>query len=839
MRSASDQTEKPENNTEQESQSTQDEGRSRSSSKRTSTRKRTRSTSSRSAKKETAPKTAQEDQNEAASPPSEPKEEKSPPASSSRGRATQRKRATSTRKKSTSKKTAPKSGAQPSDAQPAESQQAPEPDASSSAGPEPQTTPEPQAASPDSTEQTAQETPAQETKSRSRSSRGRRGGRSRGGRGRSKSRSASQEAPSQSDAQDAAQSDSAATAEAKEAPTESAPQPSAAEPPSAQESAAQPDQAQQESALAGSQEASSGEEKPAEEKKSRSRSRGRRGGRNRGGRNRNKSRSSSPESQPSPETDAQEAAQPTQETAPEATPAIEAKAPDYTGQEAGQLVEETAAAEEDQAQSETQSKETDKSKRSSRSSRRRKKSNRSSRSDASEPISQPETKTEEAESQTQPRKAPLRMIFSEEAGYEVAAVAEGNRLLDFLLQEEEKVDTGKSGNIYRGVVSRVVPALNAAFVDIGIGKEGFLPFSDLGPEIYRQRQSGKKSKFETISDVLSQGDTVMVQLAKESIGDKGAALTTKISFPGRFVVFMPFVKVVRMSRQLDDGEKKKLSSIFEKQKDLEGGVIFRTAAKGQSEKDIQNDFNYLKKIWRKVQKDFKSGKTPTRLHKELDLFERMLRDHFHPDMSEIVVYHARLTKRINRFLNTIAPHRSNQEMVVVNPNPLQPVWKTYDLERDIDQIFSNIVKLDCGGYLIIEEMETLTAIDINSGGNIIKKNLDDTIYQTNLEAAQEVTRQLRLRQLGGIIIVDFIDMAHKRHQEQVFRTLERELEQDRTPSDIQQFTELGLIQITRQRTGQSLTKRLTFPCPHCQGSGRLPSLGLTEETQKELEQHED
>lgn len=420
------------------------------------------------------------------------------------------------------------------------------------------------------------------------------------------------------------------------------------------------------------------------------------------------------------------------------------------------------------------------------------------------------------------------MIFSQEAGYEIAAIADNGRLTDFWIQEEKRADQGAAGNIYRGVVSRVIPALNAAFVDIGLGKEGFLSYSDLGPEIYRLRQSGKKGDFRSIESVLNKGDAIMVQLAKEAIGDKGPALSAKISLPGRFLVYMPYVKVMRMSRQLNEAEKKKLSVIYESQKDLDGGVIFRTAAKGQSETEIQNDFNYLKKIWTQAQKDFQTGEGPKLLHKELDLFERALRDHFNSEVAEVVVYHSRIKQRIARFYKKIYPNNNPDEIINVNPEKLKSVWKTYNLEKDIDQLFSNIVSLDCGGYMIIEEMETLTAIDINSGGNVLRKNLDETIYQTNLEAAVEVTRQMRLRQLGGIIIIDFIDMAHKRHQEQVFRTLERELEKDRTPSDLQQFTELGLIQITRQRTGRSLTKRLTFNCPHCHGSGRLPSIQMTD-----------
>lgn len=414
----------------------------------------------------------------------------------------------------------------------------------------------------------------------------------------------------------------------------------------------------------------------------------------------------------------------------------------------------------------------------------------------------------------------------------MAAIREGKRLIHFWVQEERRVDTGQAGNVYRGIVGKVLPALNAAFVDIGVGKDGFLSFDELGPEIYRQRKSGKKSRFERIDHVLREGDAVMVQVAKEAIGDKGASLTTKMSFPGRFVVYMPFNNVVRMSRQLSAGEKKNLSKMMERQTWLDGGVIVRTAAHQRTEDEIEHDFQYLKSIWQHAQEEFGKANTPRRLHQELNLFERVIRDHLQDEVNEVVLYHPRLKYRIKQFLREVAPGRNSEELLIMHSDSLRSIWSTYNLEREIDQLFGNIVSLDCGGYLIIEELETLTAIDINSGSNIDRNNLEATIRETNVEAAVEVARQLRLRQIGGIIIVDFIDMTNTKHQEEVFKTLEAELEKDRVPSNIQQFTELGLIQITRQRTGKSLTKRLTFECPHCSGSGRLPSIALTKRIQQ-------
>lgn len=420
------------------------------------------------------------------------------------------------------------------------------------------------------------------------------------------------------------------------------------------------------------------------------------------------------------------------------------------------------------------------------------------------------------------------MIFADESSYSIAAICEGDKLTDFWIEEDQSIDRGAAGNIYRGVVSRAIPALNAAFVDIGHDKDGFLSFQDLGPEIYKQRKAGKlKKHVDNIADVLRPGDKVLVQMAKEAIGDKGPSLTTKMSIPGRFLIFMPYMQEVRMSRQLNAKEKKQLEDMIKKDVEPDCGLIVRTAASGVNVKDIRQDLQYLTRSWKTLQRDFEAGDKPRCIHKEFDLYERVLRDHFSQDIDEIVVYHPRLKYRIVESMKIVSPRRDPEDFIHIHLDKDQTVWKAYDLEADIERLFGNVVFLDCGGYIIIEEMETLVAIDVNSGKNVSGKDLEKTIFETNHEAALEVARQLRLRQLGGIIIVDFIDMRLKRDQDRIHRTIERELVKDRTPTDLEQFTDLGLIQITRQRSGRSLTKRLTYTCAHCKGSGRLPLLSLT------------
>lgn len=422
----------------------------------------------------------------------------------------------------------------------------------------------------------------------------------------------------------------------------------------------------------------------------------------------------------------------------------------------------------------------------------------------------------------------LKMFFANEAGYSLAVIAEKTRLTDFWIQEDRMFDQGTSGNIYRGVVSKVIPALNAAFVNIGLDKDGFLSFDDLGPDLYRKfdHHHGKTPKDKSGTPPLKEGDKILVQVAKERISDKGPSLTSKVSLPGRFVVFMPYTDAIRMSRMLTDNEKKGFRELVDKQFDLKGGLIFRTASKGKNLKEIQLDLEYLTQTWKGIVKDFESGSGPKRIHQELDLFERVLRDNFSTDIEEIVIDHPRLKHRILQFLKIIAPGKSYDKTIKFHTDKNTTIWSAYHLEKDIEQLFSHYIKLDCGGYIIIEEMETLVAIDVNTGRNIAGKSQEETIANTNQEAAIEIARQLRLRQLGGIIIIDFIDMQLKRNRERIFKVLEKELARDRTPSDIQHFTDLGLIQVTRQRSGKSLTRRLTYTCPHCNGSGRRPSISL-------------
>lgn len=421
-----------------------------------------------------------------------------------------------------------------------------------------------------------------------------------------------------------------------------------------------------------------------------------------------------------------------------------------------------------------------------------------------------------------------RMFFANEANYSLASIVEDKRLTDFWIHEETRFDQGHSGNIYRGVVVNAVPALNAAFVDIGLEKHGFLPYDDymlVQDKINKNRRSFKR-KGKQIENNLKAGDVVLVQIAKEAIEEKGPMLTGKISMPGRFLIHMPYTEAVRMSRQLSQAEKKRFRTLVDNKMDPDGGLIFRTASKGRTLEDLEFDFEYLRRGWKRINHEYDEGIGPKLLYKELEFMERILRDNFAETFDEIVIDHPRLKYRISQFLKVIAPKTDAEKLIKFHTQKEQSIWKAYDLLPDIERLFSKSIRMESGGRLIIEDMETLTAIDVNSGKNVSGKSLDETILETNLEAAREIPRQLRLRQIGGIIIIDFIDMRLKRDEDKVFKVLEAELEKDRTPSDIKAFTELGIVQITRQRVGESLNKRLTYTCPTCKGSGRRPTISF-------------
>lgn len=416
------------------------------------------------------------------------------------------------------------------------------------------------------------------------------------------------------------------------------------------------------------------------------------------------------------------------------------------------------------------------------------------------------------------------MGFCLQNGMVLAAVSQGSKLTDLFVEQEIPTGAGTVGNIYKGRVIQVVPTLQACFVDIGLLKHGFLSMSDVSYEAVERSRKGKQGK-KNVEDLFRPGDPVIVQIEKAARGDKGVTLTTKISLPGRYAVYMPYGRDVYVSRQIQSGaERDRLRKLLRETQWPMGGIILRTAAENKGKSELEEDIAYLIRTWRTIQREYDQTEGIRLLHQELGIVERTLRDHYHRGIRQIYYTEPWMGANAKHFLSIIAPRRTVGRMLrQVNA---RGIWSQLEVRKEIEQLFHKRVHLPCGGTMIIEEMETLTAIDVNTGKNIAGTTHEETILMTNMEAAEEIPRQLRLRQIGGIVVIDFIDMRLKKDRDRVLNTLNRNLERDRTPSDVLDFTEIGLVQITRQRTGRSLSMQLSEECPHCRGNGRVPTLTI-------------
>ncbi|MCM8790438.1 MAG: Rne/Rng family ribonuclease [Candidatus Omnitrophica bacterium] len=413
------------------------------------------------------------------------------------------------------------------------------------------------------------------------------------------------------------------------------------------------------------------------------------------------------------------------------------------------------------------------------------------------------------------------------------AILENKRIEEFYTERVE--DTNLVGNIYKGRVESVLPGMGAAFVDIGLEKNGFLYVSDVVPEPSEEKMAEEgvepemskkqeaKRRLPAISELLKKGDEVLVQIVKEPISTKGARLTTHISIPGRFLVLMPFDNHIGLSKRIESREERdRIRQIMEGlrlPKDL--GFIVRTAAIGASEKDFQRESRYLINLWQNIKARAKRAKPPQLIHAEFDLILRVTRDIFTSDFTKLEIDSKSDFRRISRFLRMLAPQLRQRVRFY---NERMPLFEKYDIEKQIEKIYDRIVQLKSGGYLIFDQTESLVAIDVNSGKFVGRKNLEDTAYKTNLEAAEEVARQLKLRDLGGIIIIDFIDMEYAEHRKNVFRALERALENDKAKTKILNISSIGLVEMTRQRVRESIESKSYQKCPYCNGRGIVKSI---------------
>ena len=383
---------------------------------------------------------------------------------------------------------------------------------------------------------------------------------------------------------------------------------------------------------------------------------------------------------------------------------------------------------------------------------------------------------------------------------------------------------GNVGNIYKGKVVRVLPGMEAAFVDIGLERAAFIHASDLTTE--QKTADGQGEGPRAVPDIrtlLKEGQSLVVQVTKDPIGTKGARLTTQLSIPSRYLVFMPEVSHIGISQRIeDDAERARLKSLIEEEaaKDTEvsGGYIIRTAAEAALAEDLFGDMMYLHRLSQAIEHRISRSQAPAVVYQDLPLFIRTIRDLIRPQTEKVRIDSKESHQRVMEFVEEFVAEFSDR--VEYYPGE-RPLFDLYSVEDEIQKALSRKVQLKSGGYVIIDQTEAMTTIDINTGAFVGHRNLEETIFKTNLEAARSISRQLRLRNLGGIIIIDFIDMEDPEHQRQVHRMLEKMLERDHAKTKITGVSELGLVEMTRKRTTESLGQVLCEPCPICQGRGFL------------------
>jgi ribonuclease G len=403
-----------------------------------------------------------------------------------------------------------------------------------------------------------------------------------------------------------------------------------------------------------------------------------------------------------------------------------------------------------------------------------------------------------------------------------------DRVLSELYIERTK-DRGIMGNIYKGRVVKVLPGMQSAFVDIGLEKAAFLYVSDVygGMEDYEDMGFQGEEMFSyfnpssQIEDLLSEGQEILVQISKEPLGTKGTRITSHITLPGRYLVFMPTVDHVGISRRIkDDRERKRLKEIVQTIKPPSNGFIVRTASEGAYADEIRNDMDFLLRLWSNIQKKKENTSAPCLIHSDLTMVLRVIRDILSPQVNRIVIDSKEEYENILSFINTYMPKQRYEIIFYENK---EPIFDAYGIEMEIDKILGRKVWLKSGGYIVIDMNEALVAIDVNTGRYVGKRNLADTILKTNLEAAKEISYQLRLRNIGGIIIIDFIDMEREGDREKVYQVFEEAIRKDRQKANIFKISELGLVEMTRKRTRENISRILSEPCPYCEGAGLIKS----------------
>ncbi|KAB3531431.1 Rne/Rng family ribonuclease [Alkaliphilus serpentinus] len=398
------------------------------------------------------------------------------------------------------------------------------------------------------------------------------------------------------------------------------------------------------------------------------------------------------------------------------------------------------------------------------------------------------------------------------------AILEDKDLVELYI--ERKNNKRIVGNIYKGRVTNVLPGMQAAFVDIGLDKNSFLYVKDALPQDLSNEET-EVYKEMSIKEVLKPGQEIILQVIKEPIGTKGARVTTHITLPGRYLVLMPYTDYIGVSRRIaDEGERERLRLEIEELKPHNMGIIVRTVAEGRNKEDFKDDIRFLLKLWQKIEKEKKLGFAPRLIHKDFDLVNRSIRDIFTNDISRFIINDEEEYNRARELIELSSPSLKDRLQLVEDS---AEVFQEYCVEGQIGKGVSRRIWLKSGGYIVIDTTEALTVVDVNTGKYVGSVDLEDTVFRTNLEAAVEIAKQLRLRDIGGIIIVDFIDMTNEEYEKRVLKELELALEKDRTKTKIMGMTHLGLVEITRKKVRQRLESHLQKRCNHCDGTGKVLS----------------
>jgi len=404
------------------------------------------------------------------------------------------------------------------------------------------------------------------------------------------------------------------------------------------------------------------------------------------------------------------------------------------------------------------------------------------------------------------------------------AIVDSNRLEEIYIERTSSL--GHVGNIYKGKVVNIEPSIQAAFVDIGEGRNGFLHVSDVMPvygNMTGSENSHPRKKEKKIQDLLIKGTEVLTQITKEGIGNKAPTLTTYLSLPGRYIVLMPSIKRSGVSRKIEDENlRKKLRATLAELSPPPGmGYIIRTAGANKSAKEIAKDLDYLLNLWKVITKRARYAKTPSLIYQESDLVIRTLRDIFTEDLDEVIIDRQSSYQKALDFMNVLSPDYAKKVKLYSENTPL---FHKYGIESELEKIYEKRVPLSSGGHLVIEQTEALVAIDVNSGKYTDEEDIEETAVKINLEAAEEIARQLRLRDLGGVIICDFIDMKELKNRRSVERRFRDSLRKDRARNRVGRISQFGIIEMTRQRLGPSLKTYTHNVCSHCNGQGWIKSI---------------